>query len=210
MESKTSASPLTSTHINQCTHSFPFSSRHTFPNGQRQSAASKSFLSISSIQDSLEGRHPAVYQKHLKLKRTHFPASSSEYAISGWTVMNGMRTFPPYSQNTDTHSHLGKKKNQTTAHILFSESYKWQGTLYSWCSSHDFSKWCKTSKTTAACRLSERHAVLSCTEFRIHTVPSMWALRVAVTMTAAPHPYYCLSEWQGRAMPIMKNRGLHD
>ena len=78
MEPKTSPSPLTSTHINQCTQRLPF--LLALPDGHRKSAASKSFQSVSNSHDFLEGR-PVLYPKHFKLKRIHFPVSSLEYAF---------------------------------------------------------------------------------------------------------------------------------
>lgn len=77
MKPKTSPFPLTSTHINWCTQ-FPFP--HTFPDGHRKSAASKSFQSVSNTHDSLEGGL-VVYPKYFMLKRVHFPVSSLEYAF---------------------------------------------------------------------------------------------------------------------------------
>lgn len=78
MEPKTSPSPLTSAHLNQCTQKFPF--HLTFPDGHRK-AANKSFQSMSNTHDYLESKLLVVFLKYFKLKIVHFPVSSLEYAF---------------------------------------------------------------------------------------------------------------------------------
>lgn len=103
---------------------------------------------------------------------------------------------------------LGKKKKKPITHILFSKQYKWERTVYSSAPGMIFKKMQNIQKHGCT-QAAKRHAVF-CTEFRVLAAASMRALRAAVTMTAAPHPYCGLYEWQGKAMSIMKNRGPYD
>lgn len=100
------------------------------------------------------------------------------------------------------------RKKKPITHILFSEQYKWERAPQRWCTGMLFKKMQNIRKHS--CTQTARRHVVFCTEFRILTVVSMWALRAAGTMTAASQTRCCLCEWQGKAMSIMKNRGPYD